>query len=342
MSAIVSGEPSVLAEAVMPSLLIPVTLDFVNSRQAILRIEGFLKSEDDKILASVHEFSKDLIMQLGASDTSQDSNRFQNRKYSTTLIAELNERTLQHLEDVRKRNALRNVVLKLTLLVNILESNVVISHLWEIPPQNLPQMRQALDVRTSRGVAPMSLIGYAYDPSYGGPDRTNLWILSANGGPDFMKVQTLKIETSHSVKSSDWIQLLSPKLGLGKHVIVELSMNVDGMPDALEYLRKAEQAYMTWDSKSVFAHCRELGTLLDNKIKQEYGKDSFAYSERWGKAYANFSTWASLDLHIEDIRQKKTQFGDTARVADSDAEAIINFSKALLKLASEMLKNRNK
>lgn len=74
----------------------------------------------------------------------------------------------------------------------------------------------------------------------------------------------------------------------------------------------------------VFANCREIGTYLNNKMSEIYGSASFIRKERWGRAYANFSKFASLDLHLEDISRGNSKYSkDEITVNKSDTEYLL-------------------
>lgn len=55
----------------------------------------------------------------------------------------------------------------------------------------------------------------------------------------------------------------------------------------LPYLSAAEDAFMRWDTRSVFAYCREIGKGLNNHVKESCKDNPFVYKERWGRFYGS-------------------------------------------------------
>lgn len=94
---------------------------------------------------------------------------------------------------------------------------------------------------------------------------------------------------------------------------------------------------------------------------QIFGIDSFTYNERWGRAYLRFFNYvASLNLHLEDLYGKTNEEliksletslpkpkkqGDysreeIAKLGFCDAEHIILETKILVKLAEDLLQEK--
>lgn len=144
-----------------------------------------------------------------------------------------------------------------------------------------------------------------------------------------------------TVPQSHWVDKVLPDLGFGSFFIVEIPAGDRTIQKAWKYIELAEASFNNWNSKAVFANCRELGNLLDETIKKTFGPKSFAYQERWGRMYSRFSHWASLDLHLEGILNKSNQYAqDEVMIRKSDAENLLIRAKATLKFAEELLKER--
>jgi hypothetical protein len=140
------------------------------------------------------------------------------------------------------------------------------------------------------------------------------------------------------IPQSYWLKNVLPNLGVGEFFVIELPKGDNKIKEAWQYIETAEHAYRNWDSKSVFANCRELGTLLDGKIKDKFGKTSFAYLERWQRRYKNYNYFASLDLHLEDTKSKSNNYTlEEMKTYKADAENMILSAKILLKYAQELL-----
>ena len=139
------------------------------------------------------------------------------------------------------------------------------------------------------------------------------------------------------IPQSHWVGRVLPALGLGKYFILEIPQGTGAIPEAWSYLEKADLAFKNWNSKEVFANCRELGTLLDRHVKMKFGAGDFSYKERWGRAYGKFSDLASVDLHLEDLKKSNTYLPDSVKTNKADAEHLILRAKALIKYAGDLL-----
>ncbi len=153
--------------------------------------------------------------------------------------------------------------------------------------------------------------------------------------------------TDYQIYSSDfkieipqtyWLKNVLPNLGVGEFFVIELPTGSNELREAWKYIETAEHAYRNWDSKGVFANCRELGMLLDSKIKNKFGESSFAYSERWQRRFKNYNHFASLDLHLEEKKSKPNNYTlDEVKTYKTDAENMILSAKIILKYAQALL-----
>jgi hypothetical protein len=240
----------------------------------ILGISGYLKSDDGKILSTLNEVSlqeggetSSLLGILGARGSYRDKEFEEHISNRFLLIAILDKATLDYIEKRRLSDVKRRVILNLELHVTFLVSEALISH---------------LHLTNEKVILPSNREGYrvvfAHSPDYAS-HYNNLWVLSASGGPSFLhvekRVKTVRIE----IPETDWIYDFVPKLGLGEYFIVEIPKGGDIVKDAWSYVEKAEEAFRRWDSKSVYAYCREAGKLLDRVVKERFSEESFVYRE---------------------------------------------------------------
>lgn len=150
--------------------------------------------------------------------------------------------------------------------------------------------------------------------------------------------QTIIEDLNIEIPQSYWVKNVLPSLGFGDFFLIEIPKGNQTLSEAWNYVNKAENALRNWDSKGVFANCRELGKLLDGQIQKKFGKTSFAYNQRWQKRYKNFNEFASLDLHLEEIKSKSTNYNlDEIKTYKSDCENMILSSKVIIKYAEELL-----
>lgn len=317
---------------VHPTIVFRLNIDYANHREAIITINGFLKTKAGIILGRIHEEFTANAMELSAQGSQKDRELFtpSTSKAEVLVSAELDQIALKEIDKERNLTTKKAVDLSLELNVRFIVSNLMVANYYEV---DIGKTLLAQNIHRDLLNKNATLVLSAYNPDFTS-NKLNGWILSGNYGPTFANVTTRKVETPCHISADDWIHEFLPKFGLGERVVFEVPLNSTSQ-SILGYLSKAEEAYGRWDTKSVYANCREIGTHLDDNIKNKFGVDSFVYKELWGRAYANFSHMASLDLHIEDIKKKYT--GNDVSIGRLDAEQVINRTKTLIKYATELL-----
>jgi hypothetical protein len=321
---------------IFPCLQFYVEIAYTKYDEMIVNIGGYLESDDGKIIAVVNEVLPQILTSIGElwAKESHYSKEFKEDIYKATLIAILDKKALDYLENSRKRNKKGNVKLILNLHVKFLKSRTSISHLHAIDPHSIGLTPK---VRLSSGREEIGkIVVYAYDSEFIA-QSPNQWILSGDKSPVFLELKECPLKAEITISSSDWIYDYAPKLGLGEYFVVEIPKGRMVIQDAWSYIEKAEECFRRWDSKGVYAYCREAGKLLNNEIEKKFGKNSFIYNERWGWSYAKFEHLASLDLHIEDIKRSQKYQEEEIKVGRSDAEHLLIITKALIKYAEELL-----
>ena len=144
------------------------------------------------------------------------------------------------------------------------------------------------------------------------------------------------------IPALDWVHDFLPALGLGEYFIVEIPKPKGVIKEAWNCVMRAEECFRLWDTKGVYANCREAGYKLDATLKQSLGKDSFVYKERWGRVYAKFEHSASLGLHLEQIKAEGRYPPDEVRLSRTDAEHLLVMTKTLVRCAEELLEEYGK
>jgi hypothetical protein len=313
----------------LPALYFDVEIEYQKFGEVILGVSGYLKSDDGKILTTLNEADSQerektvFLGTLGAKGSQYDDAFREKTVYRSSLMAILNKESLNYIEKRRLSDVKRRVILNLELHVIFLVSATLTSHLHLAEKVPLPNKE-------------VYRVAFAYDPKYYS-SYTNLWVLSASGGPGFLNVEKRVKTTLVAITETDWIYDFAPKLGLGEYFIVEIPKGGNVIREAWSYVEKAEEAFRRWDSKSVYANCREAGKLLNRVIKERFGEESFVYKERWGRTYANFEKLASLDLHIEDIKRSQSYKAEEIKIGRADCEYLLTLTKLLIKFAEELL-----
>jgi hypothetical protein len=324
-------------KAALPALQFDVEVEYKRFERVILGVSGYLKSDDGKILSTLSEASFQeggeirSLGTFGAKGSYRDKEFEERISNRFLLIAILDKAALDYIEKRRLSDAKRGVILNLELHVTFLVSEALISHLHILENEKVTLMKGYRVVDGYR-------IAYAYDSDYAA-QRNNLWVLSGSGNPGFLRIEKMVKTVRIEIPETDWIYDFVPKLGLGEYFIVEIPRGGDIVKEAWSYVEKAEEAFRRWDSKSVYAYCREAGKLLDRVVKERFSEESFVYRERWGRAYANFEKLASLDLHIEDIKRSQRYKTEEIKIGRADCEyLLIALTKLLIKFAEELLR----
>jgi len=323
-------------ELIPPSIQFIVEISHKVFQEAIIGVSGWLQTDDGKFIATLNEylFLKPRINEIAARGSSFD-NKFKDVIYGTVLIANLSKNALEHIEKRRMLDRKNDVKIKLIINVKYIESKAIVSESFLLDPEDIGLPK--IDINTASGLRKGNIIVYAYDPKYS-TDINNRWIISGRGDPIFLAMAKRTLEKELIISSSDWIHDYSPKLELGEFFIVEIPKGEEKIKEAWDYIEKAKECYMNWDTKGVYANCRECGSLLDRTIKSKYGKSSFIYKEKWERTYKRFNDFASLDLHIEDIKRSPEYFSEDVKVEKADVEHTLLVTKMLIKYAKELLK----
>jgi hypothetical protein len=330
--------PQPYEQSVSSSISFEVDIAHTKRQEAIVNIEGWLESDDGKMLAKIGLMpqTKTQSSEVAARGSMFDSD-FKETIYNTTLIAPLDQRALSYIEDRRMKNKKRDVFLTLCLHIKSVVTKATVSHFHEIADgsSGIPSL---VNVSSSSGRRTQGRI-LAYGPdSQFSTQFTSLWIISGDGSPVFLTIndQILKKEGIR-IPSVDWIHDFEPKLGLGEYFIVEIPKGKGVVKEAWDYVEKAEECYRQWDTKGAYANCREVGKLLDRTINRKFRNDPI--TKKWKRAIEKFETLTSLDLHEEDIKEQEPK-GEIS-IGRPEAEHILIVTKAMIKYAEELLEEKS-
>jgi len=149
---------------------------------------------------------------------------------------------------------------------------------------------------------------------------------------DFQKVDS---QIAIRVPRSHWVDNVLPGLAANAYFLIEIPKSAEYTARAWSLIEQAEGLLGRWDTKGVFAHCREAATALTNLLQNHFPNGSFVSEQRWARAVKEFSHFASLDLHLEEYRSK---YSTEAKIERADAECLLIFTKALAKFADELIR----
>lgn len=142
------------------------------------------------------------------------------------------------------------------------------------------------------------------------------------------------IQLSFEIEQSYWVKNILPALNYGEYFIIEIPKGEKTIAEAWNYIEKAEESFRMWNSKGAFANCREVGTLLDNHVKEKLAGNPII--KKWKVAIEKFNALLSLDLHVENIKNASPK--GYINVNKNDTEYIIIVTKSILKYAEGLLK----
>jgi len=355
-------EPKPYEKSVFPGISFDIEISYTKYKEAIISINGWLKTDDEKIVAEIREEVREgrRDSEIGGSGSSFDR-QFKEDVYKTTLVALLDKRALNHIEKRRMEDRKGDVKLTLNLNVKTVDNRAVISHVYEIEPAKIGLT--PIEISTGRGpTEDWRVLVYAYDPKYSS-NRTNRWILSGNNNPVFLAISEQTLKKTIRIPSTDWIHDYAPKLELGEYFIVEIPKGKEIIEEAWGYVEEAEECFRGWNIGGVCNNCREAGKALDKAIKEKFGEDSFTYNERWGRAYLRFFNFlVSLGLHLENMKgesweeliknlpeglphpKRRADYpnDEIKRFGKADAEHILTVTKLLIKYAEELMQEVDK
>jgi hypothetical protein len=332
---ILNATPKPYEKSILPAISFEVDIAHTAFQEAIVSVDGWLESDDDKILADITEIGTDRnFSEVGARGSSHD-NEFKETIYHSTLVASLDRKALSYLEDRRMQNEKRDVFLNLMLIIRTIVSKTSISHLHEIDSQDFG-LGKKFEVNTSSGKQEGKIMAYAYDPSFRSSNIDH-WILSGNGSPFFLSVERHTIDKKEiRINAVDWIHDYAPKFELGRYFIVEIPKGKEIVKKAWDYVNSAEECYRQWNTKGAYANCREVGELLDKTVNKKFQNDPAI--KKWKRAIEKFNKLTSTDLHEEDIMEEEPK--GKISIGRPEIEYVLIVTKALIKYAEELLQEK--
>lgn len=332
-----------------PALRFTFGVRYRRSQEALLSLSGSITIQDKTIAMLMPEVS---FSGASLQAIRYIGEQFEEVEQVISAVAIFDRQSLSFIEESRRLDRKGDVKIDIKVLVDYVLNKTQMSYVVEFPFDSVPlseQFKSQVSKTFGTDVNNISLLLYAYlNDRYLQP-RGNLVLLSSNTsqntqGAGYLSVEHFETKFEAKIASSDWINDIAPVLGLGEFFVVEIPKGERTLKDAWAYVDLAEKSLMRWDTKSICANCRNAGDLLDQTLKVSLGESSFAYKERWGRAFArlqgrtSFKDQASIDLHIEDF--KKTYPPEQVKISVADAEYLIIVTKALIKLAQHLISEK--
>jgi hypothetical protein len=200
--------PSPDQGAVNNTLLLQVTIGIQNGREAIASVGGRLKSNDNRVLCIIHEYSPssgpDFTLDAGPSD----------REVFITihLCAELSARALDHIAERRETTKKADVSLTVELNFRMLSPRITVSSIRMGP--------EFVDENGSQG----NQLVYRYSSTAFYSQQTDLWLLSGDGSKSIFTVNSVTQNWPLVISGSDFVHDFAPFWGMGNFVVLEMPL----------------------------------------------------------------------------------------------------------------------
>lgn len=271
---LVSVEVKPYKESVDPAIRLDITLRYTKGIETLIGLEGRLLSEGKVVshLSYLQDVER-TPTEFGVSAKTRDSP--ERPEFTIPMVAFLSEKSLNYLEDVREKNAKKEIKLNLELIAKIITSNTVISTLHLLREDFAPNVRFPLP--------DSKLIYYKWVKDYT-PELMNMWILSGDNEPTFLKVLEVRLPwvKGITISSGEWVVDYAPLFGIGKFAMFELpileEVKIKGdvanrVKEAIKSLERIKKDFIDaeWnkvieDSRPIFELVRDesfMGKLLE-------------------------------------------------------------------------------
>lgn len=313
-------------ESINPEFIFEIHCILDKNREIPIEISGHVLSEDNKKLANLHQIFQVVNQQI---ELSALVDRY-DREYSTyfTLTAPLNQRILDYIETLRTNNSKGDVILNIEIYIKLVESKIILSNM-------------ILGEKNKEGFQP---VFYKYAPEFS-TSQTNMWILSGNSGPEFIKTKNEKFTNRVIIPSSDWIHDYCPVFQIGKFAVFEylLPEYTEGtgsieerLNESINSIQKMENNIIKGEWNEVIENSRAVWELLRNQeeikdllIKDGYSEQAFENLNKSIKELFNFSS----KFHHKEDRGKRIM--PEIKASKEDAYLIYSLSMNLVNLISK-------
>lgn len=326
-----------MQDSINPELLFEIEF-FVQREQEIpIEITGSLFSSENKKIADIHElmYAQNQNLALAAASYLRDQRE---GKITFRLIAPLNHKVLDYIETLRQKNKKGNVDFIIDLFIKTLVSDVVIS-----PITDAGVSGGAWNDIERQGKRPIAYKSSGdFSPSY-----SNMWILSGNGSPIFIKTIDNNIKTSKSIPSSDWIHDYCPVFQIGKFSVFEyllpeykegsgsieerLNESINAIKRMEENMIKGDWNGVIEDSRAVWELLRNQEEVKDLVMRDGYSEPAFIDLNEGLKQFFSFSS----KFHHKEDKGKKIM--PEIKASKEDAYLIYALSMNVVNLISKKM-----
>ncbi len=325
-------------ESINPELLFEIEFFIQRDYEIPIEITGGLFSSENKKIANIHEF---MFAPNHSFELSAEHYRRSERegKITIKLIAPLNHKVLDYIETLRQKNKKGNVDLNLDIFVKTLVSNTIISPITEAGVSG-----GVWSNMESQGKIPIAFKNSGeFHPSF-----SNMWILSGNGSPTFIKTIDSNFKIPKSIPSSDWIHDYCPLFQIGRFSVFEyllpeyiegsgsieerLNKSINAIHEMEENLNRGEWNGVIEDSRPVWELLRNQDELKDLLTRDGYTEPAFTdLNESLQKLFA----FSSKFIHKLDKDKKRTM--PDIKASKEDAHLIYALSMNVVNLIAKKM-----
>lgn len=304
------------------------------------KIQGELYSEDNLKIGELKDIPSKNISHLKLNAGGSIRNNRSNQPIEIMFSCELNKRAINHIENYRlnKKEKTKDIVFTVQLNTLMLESKIVLGNLHlDQSARGGWEGKEAFNVY------------YQSDNNFSSR-RTNMWILSADSGPNFLDQSRSPLTPIQiRIDLMEWINNFTEYLNIGNFIVYEfpqpnkiifskiLKARYDKAQQALGEMKK-QLNYGEWKQAVIMS--RPIFELFKNfedfkKFLLKNGYTESAYIE-FKKSVDGFFGLVSKFYH--GLEENKTDVNPDIPVEKEDAYLVYSYSISLLHLISQKLR----
>lgn len=160
-------------------------------------------------------------------------------------------------------------------------------------------------------------VWYKYNPNFS-TSQNNMWILSGNNGPEFIRTENKKFTNRVTISSSDWIHDYCPVFQIGKFAVFEYLMPEytegtgsieERLDESINALEKMEENLVKGEWNGIIENSRAVWELLRNQeeeirdllVGDGYTEQAF---DDFNKSINQLFKYSSKFMHRLDVNKK--------------------------------------
>ncbi|NJD77277.1 MAG: hypothetical protein FIB08_09315 [Candidatus Methanoperedens sp.] len=327
--------------SINPELLFEIEFFVRRDFEIPVDITGSVLSDENRKIANIYGLMHmpNQTFELAAEHRRR---REGEEKRVIKLIASLNQKVLDYIETLRIKDRKGDVNLTLDIFIKLVVPNTMISPLT-IAKINLG--RDELEHQNK------SLVAYEHSGEVT-PSYNNMWILSGDGSPIFIKIIDYNFKNQIVIRSSDWIHDYCPIYQTGRFSVFEylLPDYIEGsgsieerLNESINAIKKMEESLIRGDWNGVIEDSRVVWELLRNQdeIKDLLKRDGYTEPafDDLNECLKKLFEFSSKFIHRLDKEKKKTM--PEIRASKEDAYLIYAVSMNIINLISKKMQRLN-